>query len=194
MAETSRQRRRARRRGISPITRRILAVNMLAPALLVVGLFYFDEYRDNLIAAELSALETQAEIIAGALGETSISVQPSGDVRLEDESAQDLIRRTVEPTGGRTRLFGPDGNLLADSRIIGPFQRRVQVEPLPPPPGSQTLWARVGSLFRQGVEALSPGKPLEPYREPAQQTAYDYGEAWEVLRGLEPMSSMLRRR
>ena len=45
-------------RRFSPLTHRILAVNLLAPALLVVGLFYLGEYRRSLIAAELSAAFT----------------------------------------------------------------------------------------------------------------------------------------
>ena len=44
---------RARRRRIlSPLTRRILFLNLIGPALLGVGLLYLDEYRDGLIEAQ----------------------------------------------------------------------------------------------------------------------------------------------
>ncbi|MCH7956190.1 MAG: sensor N-terminal transmembrane domain-containing protein, partial [Proteobacteria bacterium] len=60
---------RRRRRTISPITRRILAVNVLALGILVAGLLYLGQYRQSLIDAELTALMTQADMFAAALGE-----------------------------------------------------------------------------------------------------------------------------
>ena len=185
---------RRRRRGISPITRRILAVNLVAPALLAGGLFYFDDYRRNLIAAELAVVQVQAEMIAGALGERAIEVTDSGDVRLDFGDAQDLIRRMVEPTGGRARLFARDGNLMADSRVIGPFRRGVQAEPLPPPAEAVGLHEKALSLLREFTEALSSEEELEPYREPAKQTAQDFGEVWEVMNQLEATATQVRRR
>lgn len=193
-ADSPRKRRRDRRRGISPITRRILAVNLAAPALLVAGFFYFNDYRENLIGAELSGLEIQAEIIAGALGENAIEVTDSGDVRLNDRAAQDLIRRLVEPTGGRARLFGRDGALVADSRVIGPFKRGVQVQPLASPPGAESWKEKAVAFLRRLGERLSGEMPLEPYQEPAVQTATDFVEAWDVLNLRESTGAMARRR
>ena len=48
-------------RLLSPLTRRILTVNVLPLAMLVAGILYLDEYREGLVVAELAALETQAE-------------------------------------------------------------------------------------------------------------------------------------
>ena len=49
-------RRQARRPGrqplLSPLTRRILAVNLIAPLLLLVGLLYLDEYEQALLSTE----------------------------------------------------------------------------------------------------------------------------------------------
>ena len=66
-----------RRRVVSPITWRILAVNVLALAILVAGLLFLGEYRRNLIDAELTALRGQAEMIAGALGESATATDPA---------------------------------------------------------------------------------------------------------------------
>src|SRR6266851_5622074 len=60
-AATARPRRRPR---ISPLTRRILAVNVLALGLLGLGLLYLGEYQLSLVAAQLDALSTQGQIIA----------------------------------------------------------------------------------------------------------------------------------
>ena len=48
--------------GFSPLTRRILTVNMLPLAVLVAGILYLDDYREGLVEAELTGLEIQAEI------------------------------------------------------------------------------------------------------------------------------------
>lgn len=56
---------------ISPLTRRVLLVNMLALGALVAGLLYLGQYEDGLVEAELASLNTQAEIFAGALGESA---------------------------------------------------------------------------------------------------------------------------
>ncbi len=67
-----RSRKNRSRRLLSPLTRRILAVNILALALLGGGLLYLGEYRNNLIDAELKALGVQAEMFAAALGEGAV--------------------------------------------------------------------------------------------------------------------------
>src|SRR5258706_9755256 len=65
---------RRRRRGLSPLTVRILAVNVLALLILATGLLYLDRYQQRLTEAEFDALEVQARLIAGALGEGATEV------------------------------------------------------------------------------------------------------------------------
>ena len=84
---------RRRRRILSPLTRRILAVNVLALAIPVVGLLYLGTYRDRLIEAELDSLETQTDIFAGALGEGATHIDPTGRQVLDPIQARDMIRR-----------------------------------------------------------------------------------------------------
>ena len=69
MTSSSQTQRVRKERILSPITRKILAVNMLALIILVVGILYLGEYRRGLILAEVAALETQGEMFAAALGE-----------------------------------------------------------------------------------------------------------------------------
>lgn len=71
---------RSRRGRFSPLTRRILVVNITALAFLVAGLLFLGRYEGNLIQSELAALRTEAEIFAGALGEgalNQVSLVPS---------------------------------------------------------------------------------------------------------------------
>src|SRR5690242_19476066 len=77
-----------RRSRLSPLTLRILAINVVALALLGGGLFYLGEYQQNLIATQTEALKTQAKIFAAALGEGAVdSTLPAG-AALQPERAR----------------------------------------------------------------------------------------------------------
>jgi hypothetical protein len=87
-----------RRPRISPITRRILAVNVLALGLLGLGLLYLGEYQLSLIAAQLDALRTQGQIFAAALGEGAVIDSLGEGETLIPELGRQMMRRLVEPT------------------------------------------------------------------------------------------------
>src|SRR5258708_19810675 len=59
--------RHLRKRRISPLTLRILAVNVLALALLGIGLLFLGQYESSLIHTELQPLKTHGAIFAPAL-------------------------------------------------------------------------------------------------------------------------------
>ena len=82
-----------RRRRISPITRRILAINMAALLIPIAGLLYLGPYRDGLIDSELEALRMQAETFAGAIGEGAIETTPSGRQLVNLPIARQIIWR-----------------------------------------------------------------------------------------------------
>ncbi len=105
-----------RRRAISPITWRILAVNLLALGFLFAGMIYLDEYR----------------LFAAALGE-SATTSDAGQEQLIAPIAQQIVRRLVEASGARARLFARDGTLSADSQQLLGRRGGVHIEPLPPP-------------------------------------------------------------
>jgi len=169
------------RRNFSPLTRRILFLNMLPLLLLAASVLYLDDFRRGLIDAELQALTTQSRIIAAALGEAAVSVadpdDDERDDRLAPELARQILRRLVEPTRVRARLFDDTGALLADSRMLGQGSLAVEVEPLPPPNetpprarGSDVLIDLLGGAMTQDLA-------LPPYRELRNPVAVDYEEA-----------------
>ena len=92
-------------RLFSPLTRRILVVNIFPLATLVAGILYLDEYRDGLVESELAALETQAQIFAGALGEGAIGTGSDGAQFILPGVARRMLRRLTAPT--RTRAARP---------------------------------------------------------------------------------------
>src|SRR5690242_17436940 len=121
------------RRRISPLTLRILAVNVLALALLGIGLLFLGEYESSLIDTELQALKTQGEIFAAALGEGAVIDSVAEGEELIPELGRQMMRRLVEPTRTRARLFDATGNLVADSRVLRGPGGIVQIRELPPP-------------------------------------------------------------
>ena len=87
---------RARRRRIlSPLTRRILFLNLIGPALLGVGLLYLDEYRDGLIEAQRAALRVQARIVATALSETA-RPDEEGEAGIDYRLTPEIVRIAAE--------------------------------------------------------------------------------------------------
>jgi len=169
-------------RLFSPITWRILAVNMLALIFLGAGILYLDEYKKNLINAELSALTTQAEMFAIALSETPPSNLGSGQHLVSDISNQ-IVRRLVKPTGTRARLFSSSGQLISDSRNIMGTAGNITIRELPPPEGSRGLLERGLDMFDRIVSGLFGAPDLPTYNERAHQNARDYQEVMAALHG-----------
>ena len=168
---------------ISPLTRRVLTVNILALGALVAGLLYLGQYEDGLVEAELASLHTQAEIFAGALGEGAAGEAAGGGQALLPITARPMLRRLVGPTRARARLFGAAGALIVDSRdMVGPGAP-VQEEALPPP-GKQDFAGRLAVAAYEWVLGFLPARNRpRDYAERAVQRVVDYPEARTALAG-----------
>ncbi len=167
-------------RLLSPLTRRILAVNMFALIIPVVGLLYLGAYRDSLIEAELEALKTQGEVFAGAIGEGAIATTLSGDQMLDIPPARQIVRRLSDLSALRARLFLPDGELAADSRLLVGGGGVVQVQVLNPPDEPTPF---IDPLIRILDWLLPRRGDLPAYREAPTQNAADYDEVLSALTG-----------
>ena len=169
---------------ISPLSRRILTINILALAILLAGLLYLGQYEENLISSEFQALTTEGEIFAGALGQGAYGTRDDGKTILRPEIAAPMLRRLVLPTRTRARLFIADGSLLADSRILlGPEGAPVQVINLPPPDDEAGFAGIVVSLYEKVLTFLPGRRELTRYEERKDQYAGDYPEAVKALSG-----------
>ena len=174
--------RRVRRGPFSSLTRRILAINVAALGIVVVGLLYLDDYRQGLIDAKAAALATQGKIIAAALGETVVVGNAEGVYVIDVDAARQLLIRLVLPTGRRARLFAANGRLVADSRQLTVTGGEVQAEALPPPDDGPTL-RRIEAVYEWIFERLPPREALERYVEAENQSADDYREVRQALAG-----------
>ena len=145
--------------GFSPLTRRILTVNMLPLAVLVAGILYLDDYREGLVEAELTGLEIQAEVFAGAFGEGAIGTGVDGAQFILTDVARPMLRRLVLPTRTRARVFDVTGAVVADSLFLG--GGAVEVEVLPSE-GDRDFPSYLLEDFYDALVALIPGRRVDP--------------------------------
>jgi two-component system sensor histidine kinase ChvG len=169
------QSRRFRPRWVSPLLRRILMVNALPLALLVVALLYLDQYQNGLLEAQVGALREQARVFAGAMGESAVRTIDPDNPKIVPEIARPLLRRLTDPTpDAEAKLYAPDGTLVADSRIREGPGGTVATDPLPPLPEHGQVVGMVGWLYDKVLSWL-------PYREsrPLVDLAPGAGLEWQ---------------
>jgi two-component system, OmpR family, sensor histidine kinase ChvG len=165
--------RRIRRRlPVSPLTLRILAVNMLALAILVVGLLYLGQYQDNLILSHLEALKGDARVFAGMVAEGGVTGSDiNGQYALSPRPARSVIRRWVDATDVRTRMFDPQGGFFADSQTLdGPNGTSIDWRVLPPPHSFSTHVEELADLFLRQFDTW-PGRGTLPLYKGDERTA-----------------------
>src|SRR5579862_894567 len=138
--------RRRRRRRFSPLTRRILAVNILALALLGVGLLFLGQYRQSLVDAELQALKTQAQVFSAAIGEGATSDAGLG-AQISLQPAREMMRRLIEPTKMRAQLLDSKGAVIADTAVLGSAAGAVHIDQLAPPEGNNAVERNALDLY-----------------------------------------------
>ena len=170
-------------RRVSPLTRRIIAVNVLPLALLAVGFLYLGKFESSLIGQQIESLHTQGEIFAAALSEGAVlDSADEGEILLPDLARQ-MMRRLVEPTRTRARLFDIDGKQIADSRLLRGPGDAVQVTELPPIEHKGLLGRLTDRVYDGIVELLPSRHKYPPYRESDTGNAQDFAEATRALRG-----------
>ncbi len=174
-------------RLLSPLTRRILFLNLVGPAMLAFGLLYLDDYRRGLVDSQLAALLTQARLVATALSESARPDEDGEagiDYRLTPEVVRPILFRLIEPTNSHARVFTLDGRVLADSRIISPFGGQVSVEPLPPPRAEPGRATKIANAVYDAVVAWLPERrPLPIWPDAPEPRAEDFEEVQVALNG-----------
>jgi two-component system sensor histidine kinase ChvG len=163
LTRTTAPQRPFRPRWVSPLLRRILLVNALPLALLVVALLYLDQYQNGLLEAQVLALREQARVFAGALGESATQSADPDNPKLVPLAATSLLRRLTEPTpDAQARLYAPDGSLLTDSRRREGPNGTITTDPLPPPPDYGPVMGVIGWLYDQVLAVLPHQNSVTP--------------------------------
>jgi two-component system sensor histidine kinase ChvG len=179
-------RRRRQSRRHSPLTRRILLLNIVPVALLALGAVYLSDYEDELIDAELASLLVQGEMVAAGIAEVAVIGGETTTNRLDAEAARQLLTRLVRPTGVRARLFSETGELLGDSAVLSETGR-IHVTPLlppeelPPEPPEEQHWSdAIGDWFGR---QFSHSDRFPEYIDRQNPTQRDFPEVASALRG-----------
>jgi two-component system sensor histidine kinase ChvG len=171
---------RFRRPRLSPLTRRIVAVNVLPLALLAVGFLYLGKFEASLVGQQIESLHMQGRIFAAALSEGAVlDSADEGEILLPELSRQ-MMRRLVEPTRTRARLFDNQGRLIADSSLLRSHDETPATDM--PSLGSKDLLAQLADTAYDWLTGLLPQHRKRPvYNEG--ETAADYREAQSALHG-----------
>ncbi len=159
----------------SSLAWRILFFNVIALVILAVGVLYFSEYQAWLIGAKRESLRIQGEIIAAAIADrgmaergrlavdTDLLLEEDGDASanllggeddlaalefpIKPELVAPILRRLIQPTGTRARIYSKDGTLILDSDSLFAPGEVVRAD-LPAldktetPGAGKSLWAR----------------------------------------------------
>jgi two-component system sensor histidine kinase ChvG len=125
--EPARPRRTGWRLPGSRLGRLIIALNLLGLAVLIAGALVLNELRRGLIDAKRDSLVTQAEVIVNVLEQAATRGEP--EPALDPERARDTLQLLFVPPSERARVFDAQGNLVADSYVLGD---RVDWRQLPP--------------------------------------------------------------
>ena len=166
---------------ISPLTRRIVAVNVLPLALLAIGFLYLGKFEASLVRQQIDSLHVQGEIFAAALSEGAVlDSADEGEILLPELSRQ-MMRRLVEPTRARARLFDTHGRLIADSRVLRGPGDPVLVTELPAPRPRGLLSWLADALYDGSAAFSSGGRDAPVYQE--SENAGQYREALAALWG-----------
>ncbi len=177
------RRRRSSERRYSPLTRRILLLNIVPVALLTLGAVYLSDYEDELIDAELASLLVQGEMVAAGIGEVAVVGGEATVNRLDADAARQLLSRLVRPTGVRARLFSETGELLGDSDFMIEAGR-IHSAPLPPPETPAEPDVRLMDRVSDWIaRQLTRSDRFAEYVERGNPSIRDYPEAASALRG-----------
>ena len=143
--------------GRVSLTRRILAVNIIALLLLAGGFFYLDSFRSRIIDGRVAQAGREARLLSQA-----VVAGGWGDAG--------LIRRLAADSGVRIRVFDRQGRLATDSKALGARNFVLR------DPDKQGFEMRVARWLDAGIDTVVSADRPPLYRERAD------GRAWPDVR------------
>ncbi len=184
------------------LVRRILVSNLLGLAILLGGILYLTQHHAWLIDAKRESLKVQGEIIAAAIAanasleterivldpdklpEAEGSRAPFRDdgfaaleLSIRPERVTPILRRLIQPTNTRARIYGRDGALVVDSAWL--LTRGLLTRPDPPSaderPKTKNFWTRLTYWLID--------KELPVYKEIGSANGTNYPEVSIALKG-----------
>src|SRR5690349_3394414 len=148
--------------GRFSLAHRILALNLVTVLLVVLSTLYLDVFRNRLSRERVR----QTRIEATATAQAILAAGP------EDREA--ILATISKTTGTRLRLFGADGQLIADSwHLTGPTYELRD-------PSTQAWTKDAARALDRGFNALVGARPLDQFVEPTPDRLQQWPEAVEA--------------
>lgn len=163
-------------RRITGLTLRIIAVNAIAPVILVIGILYLSQYQNTLIETKLETFKTEIELIAATLTESGFH---DG---MDRPAINRITTNLARLTGRRILVFGADGKLIIDSQNV--------VRQLPWPKSGHTLYSiEILKEMAAFVLGLTPDRKVLPsFPKTRIENAHDFDNAADALKRESSMS------
>lgn len=185
------------------LLRRILAANLAGLVVVIGGIFYFSEHNVWLLEAKRESLRVQGEIIAAAIAgdariESGRLIIPTDsfpqldgradalpdnafaahELSIRPERVAPILRRLIQPTQRRARVYSQDGTLVMDSAALlmrGQLNRHEPKVEDGTRLRTKNFWTRLKSFMI--------GEELPVYREIGNANGTSYREVRRALEG-----------
>ncbi len=161
------------RSASASLTRRILIANLAGLIVMIGGIYYLSHYQTWLVEAKKESLRTQGELIAAAIASDARIEQGNIEINLDQanrpdrarvpyrddgfsslqlsirpERATPILRRLIQHTKNRARIYGRDGTLIVDSATLltkGQLTRPAKSKEKTSKP--KNFWTRLTSML-----------------------------------------------
>ena len=154
------------------LAHRILALNLITVLLVGLSTLYLDVFRNHLSRERVR--QTRIEATA-----TALAIDAAGP---EDQKA--ILATVTKSTGSRMRIFGADGQLIADSwHLTGPTYELRD-------PNTQKWTKDAARALDRGFNTLVGAKPLAEFVEPSVDRLQSWPEAVHAKRIGKPTTAV----
>jgi two-component system sensor histidine kinase ChvG len=99
-------------RPLSRLTYKIMGLNLIAVLVLLLGIFYLDQYRQNLTSSEMEILSTETRLYSSILSQGALQ---KGD--FSKPEAQKLLTSFLTQKPQTIKIFANDGQILLEGKI-----------------------------------------------------------------------------
>lgn len=160
-------------RPLSRLSYQIMGLNLIAVLILIAGVFYLDQYKKDLTAAETELLATEAQLYASVLSDNAIS-----EKGIDLEKSKRIFETFGSQKTQRLRMFSTDGKLLIDTKTDDQLPRTPLKEALP-----GLLGDVVNFIFTSLTDILAVNFELPVYPATYDDNMDSFPGATDALRG-----------
>jgi two-component system sensor histidine kinase ChvG len=123
-----------------------------------------NEMRSNLVQARKESLKETSELIGSFL--TQVATEGDPAPVLEAAKVRSYLKRSKLSPHTRIRVFDPQSQVVADSRLLNDQVEGQRLPPIRQPGPLARAWLDVNRTFNRAIESLSPreGPPLAEAR------------------------------